>query len=311
MVVLVARVLRATGRQRRRYPLVSASLQGAVRFVLPRIRAGAVERSLLVTSSQIEWFLEHGWDYTERRLELLRSAVSFRFDHHGARQLWDVRRRMELVRGGTFQDVDAGVYRDPLYAVFQHVGQAFRNEVSGRLPFVRDTLASMEREPDRVCDTGCGSGILLGDVLETCPAARGHGVDVSRTMLGHAASVMDVRGMRDRTAFVASDLRRLPFADDSFDFMIANEVLEHLPEPIAGLREIRRVLRPGALLSSSIPVGDDVPTHLCLFRSVEEVLDLHRASGFEVIRHRVIEVGPGIPDVMVAARKPMNGSTIP
>ena len=262
-----------------------------------------MERSLLVTSSQIEWFLEYGWDYTERRLELLRSAVPFRFDHHGARQLWDVRRRMESVRGGTFEDVDAGVYRDPLYAVFQHVGQAFRNEVSGRLPFVLDTLSGMAREPDRVGDVGCGSGILLGDVLEAMPAARGHGVDVSRTMLRHAARVMDVRGMRERAAFVASDMRRLPFAADSFDFLVANEVLEHLPEPAGALREIRRVLRPGGFLSSSIPVGDDVPTHLCLFRTVDEVLDLHRATGFEVIRHRAVDVSPGIPDVMVAARK--------
>ncbi|MGH7507135.1 MAG: class I SAM-dependent methyltransferase, partial [Longimicrobiales bacterium] len=303
LALLVSRVLWAATRHRRRHPLVSASLRGALRYVLPRLRTGGLEGSLFVTRRQVDSFIEHGWDYTERRLELLRAVVPFPFDHEGARQLWQLRRGMESVRGGTFEDVEASVYGDPLYAVFQHIGQAFRNEVSGRYPFTLDTLASLGRSPARVCDVGCGSGILLGDVLEACPDARGHGVDVSPVMLLHASRVMHARRLAGRTAFIAGDIRRLPFPADSFDFLIANEVLEHLPEPVLGIRELQRVLRPGACLASSIPVGDDVPTHLSLFGSEDQVLDLYRKGGLEVVDYRTIEVAPGIPDVMVAARK--------
>ncbi|MGH7506204.1 MAG: class I SAM-dependent methyltransferase, partial [Longimicrobiales bacterium] len=202
LAVLMSRVLWATSRHRRRHPLVSASLRGALRYV-PKLRTGGFERSLFVTRRQVDSFLEHGWDYTERRLELLEAAVPFRLDHEGARQMWELRRGMESVRGGTFEDVEVSVYGDPLYAVFQHIGQAFRNQVSGRYPFVLDTLASLGNSPARVCDLGCGSGILLGDVLEACPQARGHGVDVSPVMLRHASRVMHARRLGGRTAFIA------------------------------------------------------------------------------------------------------------
>lgn len=48
------------------------------------------------------------------------------------------------------------------------------------------------------------------------------------------------------------NIRRLPFADDSFDAVIFAHVLEHMAEPVATLQEMVRVLKPGAPLIGSV-----------------------------------------------------------
>lgn len=60
----------------------------------------------------------------------------------------------------------------------------------------------------------------------------------------------------DGRAAVAGDLARLPFADASFDLVAAFDVLEHVADEGAALREIERVLRPGGLFVASVPAHD-------------------------------------------------------
>lgn len=91
--------------------------------------------------------------------------------------------------------------------------------------------------PMRLLDAGCGPGRL------TAPLARRHrmtGCDISQDMLAEArlACPPDVE-------LVLADARRLPFADGQFDGVLALDLLVHLPDLEAGLRELARVVRPG------------------------------------------------------------------
>jgi SAM-dependent methyltransferase len=52
---------------------------------------------------------------------------------------------------------------------------------------------------------------------------------------------------------VVGDGHRLPFPDGSFDVILANNVIEHLHDPVAGVAEMRRVLKPGGQLLYTIP----------------------------------------------------------
>lgn len=52
---------------------------------------------------------------------------------------------------------------------------------------------------------------------------------------------------------VVADVVRLPFVDATFDSVLLSQVLEHLPEPHAAVREIHRVLKPGGVLIGTVP----------------------------------------------------------
>jgi ubiquinone/menaquinone biosynthesis C-methylase UbiE len=115
-------------------------------------------------------------------------------------------------------------------------------------------LASI-REDDRVLDVGCGSGsITLG-----LAKAAGHvtGVDVADADEGFddARAYAAEHGI-DNVEFRDGSIYELDFPDASFDVCTLISMLETLDDPLAGLAEVHRVLRTGALLgASSIEYG--------------------------------------------------------
>ncbi len=56
------------------------------------------------------------------------------------------------------------------------------------------------------------------------------------------------------------DVQQLSFADASFDLCTSTEVFEHVPDDLAGFRELHRVLRPGGLCAFTVPMTDDPVT---------------------------------------------------
>ena len=54
--------------------------------------------------------------------------------------------------------------------------------------------------------------------------------------------------------YPGSDMMNLPFADCNWDFVVHSDTLEHVPDPLKGLSECRRVLRPGGVCIFTIPI---------------------------------------------------------
>lgn len=96
-------------------------------------------------------------------------------------------------------------------------------------------------EGARVLELGCGTaGMWVGqdDLIERCGLLML--TDLSEGML---TSAKENIGERSNVAYALADIQDIPFADDSFDAVIANSMLYHVPDVECGIREARRVLK--------------------------------------------------------------------
>jgi SAM-dependent methyltransferase len=93
-----------------------------------------------------------------------------------------------------------------------------------------------------VLEVGCGTGVVLRDLVTLVGAGgRVAGIDPSRTAIAAAREFCRGTGIHLRQA----DGAKLPFADDGFDVTLAVTVMLHVADPLAVVREMARVTRPG------------------------------------------------------------------
>ncbi len=97
----------------------------------------------------------------------------------------------------------------------------------------------------RALDAGCGPGQFTIIAAEALPSTEIWGIDLAPTMIelarGHAAA----SPASGRLHFQVGDVAKLPFPDGHFDAVISSGSIKHWPDPVAGLRELHRVLAPG------------------------------------------------------------------
>jgi SAM-dependent methyltransferase len=135
----------------------------------------------------------------------------------------------------------------------------------------------------RLLDIGCGSA-WLGDHFTNYT-----GIDVS-------PEAVEAARTRGREVMLADVDRPLPFEDGSFEGVVLKDVLEHVPDPVALVLEVRRVLRAGGRAFASSPdaqrwVWDDY-THRRPFTRKSFRL-LFEDQGFEIERLGYESVMPG------------------
>jgi SAM-dependent methyltransferase len=97
-------------------------------------------------------------------------------------------------------------------------------------------------------DVGCGPGTITADLAALVAPGRVAAVDTSADVLADARALAAERGLANLELTVG-DVTALDFAEDSFDVVHAHQVLQHLADPVAALREMRRVCRPGGVVA--------------------------------------------------------------
>ncbi|WP_369131004.1 methyltransferase domain-containing protein [Modestobacter roseus] len=98
-----------------------------------------------------------------------------------------------------------------------------------------------------VLDVGCGPGTITVDLAARVAPGRVVGLDVAPAPLAEARDLASRAGVA--VEFVTGDGYALAFDDDSFDVVHAHQVLQHLTDPVAALREMARVCRPGGVVA--------------------------------------------------------------
>ena len=101
----------------------------------------------------------------------------------------------------------------------------------------------------RVLDVGCGPGTITADLAARVPDGGVVAIDAAADVLDLARAEAGRRGQAN-VRFEVGDVYELGFEDASFDVVHAHQVLQHLSDPVAALREMRRVGRPGGLVAA-------------------------------------------------------------
>lgn len=104
-------------------------------------------------------------------------------------------------------------------------------------------------DPRAVLDVATGTaGVALALTRRT--RAQIIGLDITETMLRQGLARVERAGVTDRVDLVVGQAERLPFPDDSFDALTFTYLLRYVADPAATLRELARVLKPGAAIAS-------------------------------------------------------------
>ncbi len=152
---------------------------------------------------------------------------------------------------------------------------------AGRRRLLGQLLQELGPQPTwRILDVGAGTGANLS-VLGKLRVRQVVGCDLSMDALRYSASAKG-------TVLARTDACRLPFRDDTFDVLIATDVIEHLDDDAAALHEFVRVLRPGGHLVLTVPAfpalwgPQDVVAHHRRRYMRAALLALLRQSGLRV-----------------------------
>jgi len=152
----------------------------------------------------------------------------------------------------------------------------------GRRNLILDQIAQFYggKQGLRALDIGCGTGLFI-EFLKRY--GRVVGLDFS-------SDALEFSRKRGCSELVRGDGAVLPFGADTFDLLTANDLIEHLDDDVAALREFLRVLKPGGRAFVFVPafqflwsLQDEVAHHRRRYTS-EEIRLVLKKAGFQVVR---------------------------
>ena len=100
-----------------------------------------------------------------------------------------------------------------------------------------------------VLDIGCGPGTITADLARLVAPGQVLGIDPSESVLEQARETASAAG-RDNVRFDTGDVYALDADPGTYDVVHAHQVLLHLKDPVAALREMLRVVRPGGVVAA-------------------------------------------------------------
>jgi ubiquinone/menaquinone biosynthesis C-methylase UbiE len=105
------------------------------------------------------------------------------------------------------------------------------------------------RPNDTVLEVGFGPGVTIGRLSKLAPRGSVDGVDPSHEMVEQASARNATAIQNSRVDLQRGSVDGLPFDQDSFDKVLAINSMQVWPDALAGLREIRRVMKPAGRLA--------------------------------------------------------------
>lgn len=125
--------------------------------------------------------------------------------------------------------------------VTDHARRTAQDSAAYLIPHIKPT--------DIILDVGCGPGSITADLAALVSQGKVIGCDSVESVLQQASDNAASRNLSN-VSFKAADANALPFEDNSFDIVHCHQVLQHVKDPVAILKEMRRVTKPGGLVAA-------------------------------------------------------------
>ncbi len=175
--------------------------------------------------------------------------------------------------------MDTGFYRNYFKIEKEHWLMLIRRKI------ITDNLTKFiakRNNTTKILDFGCGSGIFVGELR--AQGYDSYGLDVSKEAINFGQS-MGVNNL----SVIDSD--KINFPNNTFEIVLAMDVLEHLEKPEWAISELYRVLSPGGIAIITVPaymflwgVQDDTSHHYRRYIKSTLLNEIKRSSHFKIIR---------------------------
>ncbi|MGE5656773.1 MAG: class I SAM-dependent methyltransferase [Actinomycetota bacterium] len=109
--------------------------------------------------------------------------------------------------------------------------------------FAKSTTA-LGPEVGKILDAGTGTARIPIIIAKLQPQWQIVGIDLSENMLKIGRENVKAAGLQSQIQLEQVDAKQMPYPDSSFDLVISNSILHHLPDPLPFLKELKRVLKP-------------------------------------------------------------------
>ncbi|MGH9946527.1 MAG: class I SAM-dependent methyltransferase, partial [Pyrinomonadaceae bacterium] len=202
---------------------------------------------------------------------------------------------METIEAETFKTRDATSY-DSLTEQFDYFTERLTSPLAMRMVELAKIGPS-----DSVLDVGTGTGVValkaaeqIGDNGRIC------GIDLSENMLAAAEAKAAILGLAEKVEFSQMDAEALQFEANVFDVAVSLFALLHFPDPLAALKEIHRVTKPGGRLVVAVGSSPPLLSVSGLTHRLKHLPDLIRRSQGKQL------VAPGFLDSLVEQHLPQN-----
>lgn len=235
---------------------------------------------------------EAGWQaaiqgYAEFALDAMRNQKFFEANHrYRWSKLSEIRERYYESEDHMMKNYLPGMYLSHyLWPHHFRLLSFFRTEV---LPALRPL-------PTLFCDVGIGTGMYSREVLRGLPRVRGKGFDISRYSVAFTQNLLEAYGILERYECVLGNVFTTELPWETAEFVVSQEVLEHLEEPQRFCRILHRLAKPGAwgYITAAINAGHS--DHIYLFHSPQEVQGMLESAGWTVVKWRAEYAYAGTP----------------
>ncbi len=161
---------------------------------------------------------------------------------------------------------------------------SFHEEAAGGDHFIdlasRDhALAQLKKHLNGSCpvilEVGCSSGFMLRHIQEEMPGARLMGADYV------VGPLLKLAGQTPHIPLLQFDLTQCPLPTGSVDAVVMLNVLEHIQDDAAALRQVHRILKPGGIAVIEVPAGPH------LYDAYDRLLMHHRRYSYSALRKLV------------------------